>query len=126
VTFSGKELFEHGIPQNKIKFFINREFDSVDSLLDEINQKSDIHTNTKPLFTWVDWLWETFTHLPCRLNGDKPEKMSRSELKRILDSKSLNINDKCFTSKCECTDEEFPIFKMIWFPNSSKRKNTWV
>lgn len=126
MKFTGKELFDHGVPQNKIKFFIGREFGSVESLLKEINPKLQIDSIDSPIFTWVDWLWKNFPNLPCRMNGDKPEKMSRSELKRILDSKSLNINNKFFTSKCECLNEEFPITKMIWFPNSSKRKNTWV
>lgn len=126
MKFTGKELFEYGVIQNRIKFYIGKEFDSIESLLREINLIQINQTDTNTVFTWVDWIWKTFTQLPCRMNGNSPEKMSRSELKRILDSKSLNINNKFFTSKCECLDKEFPISKMIWFPNSSKRKNTWV
>lgn len=124
MKFKGKELFDLGVPQNKIKLFINREFSSSEELLEELKPKEYIES--EKVFTWVDWLLETFPHLPCKMNGNKPEKMSKSELKRIFDSKSIEINGKFFTSKDECKDEEFPIKTFVWFPKSKERKTTWV
>lgn len=51
--------------------------------------------------------------------------MSKSELRRVFDSGGIEINGKFFKSTDECLDEEFPIFKLIWFPKS-KRKTTWI
>lgn len=124
MKFNGKELFDLGVPQNKIKFFISREFSNKEELLEELKPKETV--NIDKVFTWVDWLLETFPHLPCKFNGDKPEKMSKSELKRLFDSKSIEINGKFFSSKDECVDEEFPIQKFVWFPKSEKRKTTWL
>jgi len=125
MTFNGKELFELGVPQNKIKFFIGKEFGSKEELLEELKPKEvEVREET---FTWIDWLVETFglSLLPMRFNGDKPEMMSKSELKRLFDSKSIEINEKFFSSTDECKDEEFPIQSFIWFPKNSKKRNTW-
>ena len=124
MKFNGKELFELGVPQNKIKFFIGREFNSKDELLKELRPKETIQDDT---FTWVDWLWFTFStsHMPMRMNGNHPEAMSKSELKRLFDSNSIQINYKYFKSTDECRSEEFPITQFVWFPNG-KRKTTWL
>lgn len=125
MKFSGKELFELGVPQNKIKLFVGREFNSVEELQAELAPKEVIQK--EKVFTWVDWILRTFpvNQLPCMLNGDTPMPMSRSELKRLFDSKSIEINGKFFTSTDECLDEEFPLVSWVWFPKG-KRKNTFV
>lgn len=124
MKFDGKQLFELGVPQNKIKFFIGKEFSSKEELLEELKPKEQVES--EKVFTWVDWLLETFPHLPCKMNGNKPEKMSKSELKRIFDSKSIEINGKFFNSKDECNDDEFPIKTFVWFPKSKERRTTWL
>jgi hypothetical protein len=125
MKFSGKELFELGVPQNKIKVFVAREFDSVEHLLNELKPKEQ--EETVRVFTWVDWILQTFpvTQLPCALVGDKPVPMSKSELKRILNNKSLLINGKFPTATDECKDEDFPITEWVWFPKGD-RKTTWL
>lgn len=126
MIFNGKELFDLGVPQNKIKFFVGKEFSSVEELLEELKPKEqDVRVE---VFSWVDWLVNTFTLnlLPMRANGDKPEKMSKSELRRIFDSRSIEINGKFFSSTDECLDEEFPIRSFVWYPKSKKKKTTWV
>lgn len=124
MKFSGKELFELGVPQNKIKFFVGKEFSSKEELLEELKPKESVEDNT---WTWVDWFfWALGPDLmPMRSYGDKITKMSRSELKRIFDSNSILINGKNFKSTDECSDEEFPIQSIIWFPKSSKSRVTW-
>ncbi len=126
MKFTGRELFELGVPQNKIKLFIGREFSSKDELLEELKPKEKIEE--EKVFTWIDWLVESFglNLLPMKMNGDKPEKMSKSELKRLFDSKSIEINGKFFSSSDECCGEEFPIKSFVWFPKSQKKKTTWV
>lgn len=62
MKFNGKELFEMGVPQNKIKFFINREFTSKQEVLDELIPSVKVEKIEGT--AWVDWIWVTFTHLP--------------------------------------------------------------
>lgn len=125
MKFDGRQLFDLGVPKNKIKLFIGREFLNEDELLNELRpvENSEVEIS----YTWVDWLVDTFTLnlLPMRMNGDKPERMSKSELKRLFDSNSIEINGKFFKSSDRCEDSEFPIHSFIWFPKSVKRKNTW-
>jgi hypothetical protein len=125
MKFNGKQLFELGVPQNKIKFFVNVEFESEQALLDKLNEKSENIKKPK-VFTWVDWVFENFKPewMPARMNGNVGELMSRSEMKRLLDSKSIEINGKFPTSETEVTDDDFPIKSFIWFPNG-KRKTNW-
>lgn len=114
-----------GVPQKKIKFFIGREFKSKDDILRELRPK--VVSVGPKVFTWVDWIWKNFeVHcLPMMLVGEMPAPMSRSELKRLFDNKSIEINGKFPTSKDECKDEDFPIQSWVWFPNG-KRKTFWV
>jgi len=125
MKFNGKQLFELGVPQNKIKFFVNFEFESEQALLDKLNEKSEVIEKTK-VFTWVDWVFQTFKveTMPRKMNGNSPEIMSKSEMKRLLDNKSIEINGKFPTSETEVTDDDFPIKSFIWFPNG-KRKTNW-
>lgn len=126
MKFDGKQLFELGVPKNKIKLYIGLEFESEQDLLEQIKPKE---STTIKVFTWVDWIWNTFDHLPMTIKGDSKngsvERMSKSELKRLLDNKSIVINGKCFHSTQECLDEEFPIQSFVWFPSGS-RKTTWL
>lgn len=124
MKFSGKELFELGVPQNKIKLFVGREFNSVEELQAELAPKEVIQK--EKVFTWVDWVCGAFDHLPMQLHGDLPVKMSKSQLKRILDSRSLEINGKFFNSIEPCEDSEFPLQSMVWFPKSTENRNTFI
>lgn len=120
MKFSGKELFEMGIPKPKIKFYIDKEFSSKEELLNSLNVKVDDGCYKK--YTWVNWILDNFNHLPP---NDFGTKMSNSELKRLFDKNSIRINNKFFKSTDECLEEEFPIYDFIWFPKG-KRKTTWV
>jgi hypothetical protein len=126
MKFNGKELHDLGVPKNKIKFFINKEFSSKEEMLAEAFPESNSEKKEK-VYTWIDWLLDTFeiTHLPMKMNGTAAEKMSKSELRRIFDSKSIRINQKFPTSSEECSDEDFPINDFVWFPKG-KRITTWV
>ena len=125
MKFDGKELFEIGVPKNKIKLFIGREFASREELLKELipNESND----KKSTFTWIDWCFKNLKpwEIPDR-NPDNFGKTSRSELKRIFDSGSVEINGDFPTSTTECKDEDFPISSFIWFPKSKKRRCTWI
>lgn len=125
MTFTGKELFELGVPKAKIKFFVGREFSSKDELLGELHPKE--LAEVKKIFTWIDWLWETFdpSWMPMKMNGTNPERMSKSELKRLFDSKSIEVNGTFPTSLDECSSDMFPIKSFIWFPNG-KRRTHWI
>lgn len=125
MTFTGKELFELGVSQNKIKFFVGREFSSKEELLDELTPKKT--TEAARVFTWIDWLWDNFkpSWMPMKMNGTNPETMSKSELKRLFESKSIEINGTFPTSSDECSSDMFPIKSFIWFPNG-KRKTHWA
>jgi hypothetical protein len=125
MKFSGKELFDLGVPQNKIKFFLGKEFDSIEHLQNELKPKEQ--EEVVRVFTWVDWILRTFpvTQLLCALVGDRPMPMSKSELKRILNNKSLKINGMFPTATDECKDEHFPITEWVWFPKGD-RKTTWL
>ena len=127
MKFNGKELFELGVPQNKIKFFIGREFASKEELLEELKPKEIIRKDQEKVFTWIDWLFKTFpvTNLPMHSHGEKPVPMSKSELKRIFDSGGVKINGQFPKSDVECREEDFPITSWIWFPKSIK-KVTWL
>lgn len=125
MKFSGKELHELGVPPNRIKFFVGKEFDSVEHLKSELEPKEQ--EQAEKVFTWVDWIFRTFpvNQLPCALVGDRPMPMSKSELKRILNNKSLLINGMFPNATDECKDEHFPITEWVWFPKGD-RKTTWL
>lgn len=122
MKFTGKKLFELGVPQNKIKFFVGREFNSESDIIAELNVPKEVKEVLHD--TIFEWIWNTFAHLPMHMNGEKPVKMSKSELKRLLDGGGISINNRCPKSNdCFLTDD-FPIRSFVWFPKS-KRKVSW-
>ncbi len=123
MKFSGKELFEIGVPKKKIKNFINKEFESAEEILELATAK--VFTKQDTVYTWVNWLTANVQFLPLGSNGNKTAPMSQSELRRALDSKSVLINGKTFTSEDSCGDEEFPITSLVFFPKG-KRKTTYL
>ncbi len=125
MKFSGKELFELGVPQNKIKFFVGKEFESKEALLIELQPK-EVEVVEK-VRTWADWVWDTFNpFLPFQFNGDMPVPMSKSQLRRIFDSRSLEINGGFFKSSDPFDEDILPIVSMVWFPKSEKFRNTYA
>jgi hypothetical protein len=123
MKFNGKELFELGVPQNKIKLFIGRDFSSKEELLGELKPKV---SNTVKVFTWVDWCFQNLE--PYEIHSRDPVvglTTSRAELKRVFDSGSIEINGKFFTSTDECKAEEFPLQSITWFPKNKKKRNTF-
>jgi hypothetical protein len=125
MKFSGKELFELGVPQNKIKLFVGKEFESKEALLEAIKPK-EVETKER-VRTWADWVWDTFhPFLPFQHNGDLPVEMSKSQLRRIMDSKSLEINGGFPKALAPFDDDILPIVSMVWFPKSEKFRNTYA
>lgn len=123
MKFTGKQLFDIGVPQSKIKFFVGREFESEQDVLAELNAPKETKAAAKN--TVLDWIWNTFPHLPMMMNGEKPVKMSKSELKRLMDSGSVEINKAQPKSTAEFSEITFPITSFVWFPKS-KRKVSWA
>lgn len=123
MTFSGKELFELGVPKNKIKYFIGKDFTSKDEILQILNSKPAITKADESILTVKRWVLDTFDYLPMVMKGNLPIKMSNSELSRILDSGGLVINNQTPKSDAPIAPL-FPISSMVWFPKSS-HKITW-
>lgn len=123
MKFTGKELFDLGVPKNKIKFFVGREFSSIDELKEELIPKTQ--ENSKLENTWLEFIWDVFPHLPMLIKGDEktgiPIKMSKSELKRLMDNKAVLINGN--TPSSRDVKDEF-CEEIIFFPNSDKHRNT--
>lgn len=119
MKFSGKQLFDAGTPQGKIKFLINKEFESLEAAIKSLNKPEKVSAPQER--TIKDWIWQTFPHLPMSFHGELPVKMSRSELGRIMDSGGLNINDTHPFSTTKLSELSFPIVKMIWFPKSKRK-----
>lgn len=123
MKFDGKQLFDLKCPQNRIKFLIGREFESEDAARAEFFPEKETkvkedHSNS--IFSFLSSLPRTY--LPMILNGNKPEKMSNSELRRLLDSKGVIVNGKTPAAN---DDFEFPITELIFFPKSA-RKTTMI
>jgi hypothetical protein len=135
MKFNGKELLIMGVPQKEIKFCIGVEFDSPDAVFPFLRERKPVKEKKQSCDTWVDWIWRTFPHLPMVLNGDTktgiPIKMSKSELRRVFERKSIEINGIFPGPDDECREEDFPIFSLTWFPNSVKtskspsKKTSW-
>ena len=68
MTFTGKQLHTLRCPPNKIKFFIGVEFvdeqDAVNKFKERNKEKQTPDGNI------LQWLWETFPHLPMQNKGD--------------------------------------------------------
>lgn len=122
MKFDGKQLFALGCPQNRIKFLVNVEFESEEELKKEFFPEKQERENLNYLTTF-DWLWdwsEKGKFLPMVLRGDLPVKMSKSELRRILDSEGVQINGLRPMADFSMWG---PVKEIIFFPNS-KRKTT--
>ena len=112
MTFTGKQLFEMGCPQTRIKLLINKEFESEEAARAEfiVEKKEKKVDNPDSIFNFL----VKFRHLPMHLNGNSPEKMSNSELRRLLDSGGVRVNG--ISPKAD-DSFSFPIWELIFFPN---------
>jgi|SRR6478736_8911321 len=118
----GKTLFRLRCPQNKIKFFIGVEFSSEQELIEKFSQEKEASPmKDGEIFSWI---WNTFDHLPMVLHGDKPLKMSKSELRRTMDGGAVIFNSRKISSQEDFKLDDFPIRDFAWFPNGKRR--TWV
>ena len=126
MKFNGKELFNLGVPPAKIKFFVNKEFESEESLLKEALQDKPKSKRPNDDGTWFQWIWDTFPHLPMEVHGDAkngvPVKMSKSKLRRYMDQSAIHIDDTPVDSKK--IKDKLPK-NITWFPKSKERKVTW-
>jgi hypothetical protein len=129
MKLNGKDLFELGVPQDKIKFCIGQDFESPESVFVFLDSLKQVKQTRRICDTWVDWIWRTFPHLPMVLNGDAKTgtciKMSKSELRRVFERKSIEINGKFPGPNDECREEDFPILSLTWFPKSDKSRVSW-
>lgn len=74
--------------------------------------------------TALEYLKEIRTFIPwysVEQRGKKPEKMSNSELMRILDAGNIHFNGEV-VDKEEVID--FPVFSIVMFPTSEVLKNS--
>jgi len=128
MKFSAKQLLLIGVPQNKIKFFINEDFDDVEQISIKLKTDSEKPKEVIQGFLISDFIWKNLGWLlPMISNGNSPVKMSRSELKRTMDNKGLELNGRRPTSKDTFDlDTDFPIKQLVWFPNSKEKKTTWI
>lgn len=121
MKFTGRQLKDMGVPQSRIKFLVGVEFDSEQAVLDQMVQTKH---EKAPAITVFDLIASTFAHLPMTLNGNRPATMSRSELRRVMDSGGIQINNTTPSADTSIDAITFPITTFVWFP-SSKRRVTW-
>jgi hypothetical protein len=124
MKFSGKELFDLGVPQNKIKLFIGRDFADSAAVLAELAPKPEAAKIKLDLV--IDWIWKTFPFLPMALNGEQPVVMSKSELKRVASNGCISFNGRILGENSEFEAGDFPVREFVWFPKNDKKRVTWV
>lgn len=117
MKFDGKQLFALGCPQNRIKFLLGREFESEEAARAEFfPEKKEKETNPDSIFNFLAGLPRSW--IPMHIKGNLPEKISNSELRRLLDSGGVIVNN--VAPKAE-DSFEFPIWELIFFPKSDRR-----
>ena len=123
MKFNGKQLFDLKCPQTRIKFLIGREFESEEAARAEFSPEKEVKVKedySDSIFSFLAGLPRTY--LPMMFNGDRPERMSNSELRRLLDSKGVIVNGKTPAAN---DSFEFPITELIFFSKSA-RKTTMI
>lgn len=120
MQYNGKQLFALGCPQNRIKFLVGREFENEEELKKEFfPDKTKREFNEFSIFNFLWDFFEDGKWLPVAAGATAA--MSKSELRRLLDSGGVQINE-CFP-KAE-DDFDYRIKTIIFFPNSKKSRNT--
>lgn len=61
---------------------------------------------------------KSFNHLPMLLDGNKPKKATNSDIRRWIESKSIQINGVTITKE---TDIVFPVTSLVFFPRSKNK-----
>lgn len=119
MTYSGKQLLDLGVPQNKIKYFVNREFGSESDIFAELSApKKSGYEKTGELFNHI---WNSLNYcLPTLHNGNASVKMSKSELRRLMDQAAVLFNGRRPAAKEDWLCGEVGIAQLIFFPNSKK------
>ncbi len=79
-------------------------------------EKKEKETNPDSIFNFLSEIPKSW--LPMRLNGNMPEKMSNSELRRLLDSGGVIVNGEALAAE---SSFDFPIWELIFFPKSERR-----
>ena len=132
MTFTGKQLNDMGCPPNIIKFFVNKEFADENSVKEAFQNHKSLGKNEEEKEAdrickddpdcAFRVLWDLGQEWSC-LPGNPHQsdgKMTKSELRRILDSGSVRINQK-FPKSVDFVD--FPINDLVFF-SGSKRQTT--
>ncbi len=118
MKFSGKELKDLGCPQNRIKFLIGVEFADEASAREQFiaAKKESEEIQGETVFYFLSSLPRSW--LPMTMNGNLPERLSNSGLRRLLESGGVILNGK----KPQPNDSfDFPIAELIFFPKSDRR-----
>lgn len=119
----GKLLFSLGCPPKKIKFFVGKSFESEEELIKIFSEelpKENTEKKEWPKNCAFSFL-KTFDHLPMAFNGELPIKASNSEIRRWLESGSVEINGEYPKPEDIII---FPVKSLVFF-QSSKRKTTF-
>ena len=123
LKFSGKELFELGCPQNKIKLFVNKEFESVDELTKLFANKEStnkVEYSDDSAYLFLLEIRDKIS-LPLSIEGKHLGQPSNGEVKRWLENKAVKINGKFPLPN---DNIYHPIKELVFFPNG-KRKTTY-
>lgn len=131
MKFTGRQLKDLGVPPDRIKYFVDKEYDSSEALLRAVSEfrvtppKSDeekeidrvIREDPDCAFQ-VLWELQVFPWSP-QANSTSP---SKREARQWLDDGAVRINGK-FPKAHEYV--EFPITDLVFFPGA-KRQTTIV
>ncbi len=133
MKFDGRQLHALGCPQDKIKFFVGKEFDSEEALKTAISEFKATPTKTEEeklqdylVNNDIDAAINIVKELGClpyarEKEGEKGVP-SKAQLRRWLDSGSCRINGAFPKSH---THVNFPITDLVWFPGSV-RQTTFI
>ena len=131
MKFTGRQLKDMGVHQDRIKYFVDKEYDSPDVLMRAVAEfrvtpsKSDEEKEIDRIVRedldcafQILWQLQTFPW-STQSNSTTP---SKRELRQWLDDGAVRINGK-FTNAHKYV--EFPITDFVYFPGA-KRQTTFV
>jgi hypothetical protein len=130
MKWDGRQLKDLGCPQNKIKFFVNKEFASEVELLQaiqdhrETNKTDEERENERLMREDPNSAFNVLFLIGLFPWSDITQSLqpSRSEVKRWLEQGAIRINGK-FPKPHECV--YFPIEDLVFFPGA-KRQTTFA
>ena len=118
MKFNGKQLKDLGCPQNRIKFLIGVEFADEAAAREQfiVAKKESEEIQGETVFSFLSSLPRSW--LPMTMNGNSPERISNSGLRRLLESGGVIFNGKALQPN---DSFDFPVTELIFFPKSERR-----